>query len=218
MPFTGRQVIDGARGLDQSFSPQNHPGRVCLEFLTRYQRRLAAKMLQREKDSISSEITISLPLADFPNGVALESAPGVALQYDMIQDLYLLDDEDRSWPLPLVPFKGRMTADRTLFCWIREKTLFLSGIAQDWVNYSSIRVTHAPTPGAVALDTDMILPDTAFDVCVLALGAEMGKRNPEALKRSTIAQEAMDAEEDFLNVIEERNDPEIGTVRRVFSV
>ncbi|MCK5650518.1 MAG: hypothetical protein KAJ42_04030 [Gemmatimonadetes bacterium] len=218
MPFNGEDVIEGARGLDRSFSPQNHPVRVCLEFLTRYQRRLAGKLLQREKEIISSGITFDLPLDDFTAGLPLQSE-SVDIQFDRMHGFHLVnsDQEGEEYPLPIVPFKARMTALRTLYGWIRENTLFLVGTAADWTAYTGIVFTYAPTPGAVELDKDLILPDSALDVTVLALGAELGKRLPEKLQRKTIVGEAKDAENDYLNLIEERNDVEVGTVRRVFS-
>lgn len=216
MPFNGSDVIEGARGLDRSFGPQNHPQRICLEFLTRYQRRLAGKLLQREPEIISDEITIDLPLATFSDGALLQSA-SVDIEFDRIHGFHLVDDNDEKYPLPVVTFKERITATRILYGWVRESVLFLSGVAADWTRYSGIVFTHAPTPGAVTADADLILPDSALDVVVLALGAEMGKRMPQQLSRTTIASEAVDAEIDYLNLIEERNDAEVGTVRRVFS-
>ena len=53
MPSTGAEVIDAARGLDPSFSPENHQNRICLEFLTRYQRRLSGMMIRRDRKSMS---------------------------------------------------------------------------------------------------------------------------------------------------------------------
>jgi hypothetical protein len=144
----------------------------------------------------------------------------VALQYDRLHGFHLVNSDDEEpfeYPLPIVPFKSRLSADRTQFGWLREGVLFLSGIAQDWTGYSEIVCTYAPTPEAVTLAANMILPDNALDVAVLALGAEMGMRIPDQVQRKTIAAEAKEAEEDYLNLIEERNDVEIGIVRRVFS-
>lgn len=216
MPFTGSEVIEGARGLDPSFSRQRYPSKIALEFLARYQKRLHGKMLQVEKESISSEISISLPLADFAAGAELVDGSSNPLQYDRIHGFNFEDSNGDDWPLIVVPFKDRLNPPIALYGWMRENVLFLSGVAANYTQYSEIQVTYAPTPGAVTLAGDMILPDSSLDVVVLALGAEMGKRSPEDLKRTTIVDEAKEAEEDFLNLIEERNDTEIGTVRRVF--
>ena len=216
MPFTGDDVIEGARGLDRSFGPQNHPVRICLEFLTRYQRRLAGKLLQVDREIISHGITFDLPLDDFSAGLPLQSA-SVDLQYDRIHGFHLVDANDETYPLPIEPFKARITAMRTLYGWLQEKVLFLVGTAADWTGYTGIVFTYAPTAAAVTAAGDLILPDSALDATVLALGAEMGRRMPEQLSRKTIVQEAEDAESDLLNLIEEMNGAEVGTVRRVWS-
>lgn len=220
--FTAGEVIDGARGLDPSFSPSRHPSRIGLEFLNRYQRRLAGKMLQVEKESISTEISFSLPLTTFTDGVQLASALGppiVWLEYDRIHGFELGDAEGGRWPLPVVPFKDRFTADRSRYGWLRQKVLYLSGSAAEWVGYDAVIFTYAPTPTTVATpETVLILPDNALDCTVLALGAEMGKRRPKDLVRTTLIAEAKEAEEEFLNLLEEANDVDIGSVRRVFSL
>lgn len=218
MPFNGGEVIEAARGLDPSFSPQNHPDRICLEFLTRYQRRLSGKMLSVEAESISSEITIDLPLDAFAAGAILVDADSKPLQWDRIHGFELTDSNGEKHTLPVVPFKDRITAMRTLYGWMRQNVLFLTGNAGSWNAYTGIICTYAPTAGVVTLAANLIFPDNAFDACVLALGAETGKRKPHLLERKTIAAEAKEAEEDFLNLIEDRNDVEIGVVRRVFSL
>lgn len=218
MSFTGGEVIDAARGLDSSFDPQRHPQRVCLEFLTRYQRRLAGKMLQVEAESISSEISISLPLAVFASGAPLVDGSSDPLQFDRLHGFTLVDPQGLEETLPMVPYKDRFTAQRWLYAWLRERTVFLSHTATQWVGYSEIKVSYAPTPVPVATPaTDLILPDSSFDTVVLALGGEMAKRKPNETERTTLPGEASDAEKDFLNLLEERNDTEVGTVRRVFS-
>ena len=170
MPYTGAEVIDAARGLDPSFSPQNHPNRVCLEFLTRYEKRLSGKMLQRDRKSISSEITFDLPLATFADGVALEDG-GDPIQHDRKHGFHLLNTNGDREPLPVVGFKDRITADRTLYGWLEQNTLFLAGIAQDWVGWTGIVFTYAPTATEVLLDVDMIIPDNDLYVVVRAVGA-----------------------------------------------
>lgn len=220
--FTAEEVIDKARGLDPSFSPQRHPPTIAMEFLTRYQRRLAGKILQVEKEAISAEIPFTLPLTTFSDGVQLISSAGppiVWLEIDRIHGFELTDAEGGRWPLPVVPFKDRLTADRSMFGWLRQGVLFLSGTAQHWVGFDSVILTYAATPAEVdATDTELILPDNAFEVCVLGVGAEWGKRRPKELERTTIVAEHKEAEEDYLNLLEERNDVDIGSVRRVFSL
>lgn len=220
--FTAAEVIDAARGLDPSFSPQRHPQRLALEFLTRYQRTLAGKILQVEKEAISTEVSFSLPLTTFSAGVQMASSLGppiVWLELDRIHGFEVSDAEGGRWPLPVVPFKDRLTADRSLFGWLRERVLFLSGTAQHWVGFNAVILTYAPTPSEVAqTTTELILPDNAFPVSVLAMGAEWGKRRPDELSRVGIVAEFKEAEEDYLNLLEERNDVDIGSVRRVFSL
>ena len=217
MPSTGAEVIDAARGLDSSFSRQNHPNRVCLEFLTRYQRRLSGKMIRVDRMSISSEITFDLPLADFDAGLPLEVV-ATPVEYDRIHGFHLLDENDERSSLPVTSFKDRITSTRSRYGWLEENTLFLSDAAQDWVSWTNIIFVYAPTATAVVLGTDMIFPDSAFDVVVLGLGSEMGKRKPQLLERTTIVDEHDLAEKAYLNLIEERDGATIGSVRRVFSL
>lgn len=210
-------IIDRARGLDGSFTPQVHPARILYEFLTRYQQELAGEILVREPEAISSEIEVSLPLPDFDAGAALETAPGVAVEYERIHDIALWDgqNEIKFW---LFPFKHRFTPDRWPYGWLRENRLVLGGRETEYSGFTKIVLTYAPTPGTVDQDApEMILPDNASNVVTLALGAEMAKRKPDLVERKTLPSEWAVAEQRFLEKIESRNDVEVGTVRRVFS-
>lgn len=215
-------VIDGARSLDTSFSPSRHPDRVALEFLSRYQRVLAGKMLEVESRAISQEITFDLPLEDFAAGVVLqvETDPDVfvPLQYDRIHGIDLeLGNGDRL-PCGIIPWKGRAYADEWPIVAQRENTLLLMGRAADWSGFTALHLEYAPTPQLVATPEDeLIFPESALNVLVLAVGAEWCRRSPEACERKTLPAEAVEAEAQFIDIIDERNDVEIGSVRRVFS-
>ena len=211
------EIITAARGLDPSFSATRHPKSVCYPFLTRYQRSLSAKMVQRDRQSISAEITIDLPLGTFSDGAPLESAPGVPLQYDRLDDIAATQNTD-IWPVELVPFVSRFNARSFPFVWQRQDTLYLGGFESWWSPYSNLIVTYAPTAGTIAAVTDdLILPDSALEVATLALGAEFVLRKPDEAGRKTLPGEFEQAERDYLNIIEERNGAEVGFVRRVFS-
>lgn len=219
MPLDAATVIDQARGLDSSFTPRVHPDRVLYEFLTTYQQELVGEMLDREPEAISSEIEISLPLADFDAGVDLESSPGVAVEVERIHDFSLWDGSGNEYNLWLIPFQQRFTAaDRWPTAWLRGTTLFLNGAEAEYQGFTKITFTYAPTPGTLDADnTTMVLPTTAGRVVRLALGAEMCRRKPELCERRTLPQEWVDAEDRFLHKIENRNRVEVGKVRRVFS-
>lgn len=211
------EIISEARALDPSFTRTRHTNSVCFAFLTRFQRALSAKMVQRDRQSISEEITIDLPLSVFADGAPLESAPGVPLQYDRLHGIAATQN-DVMLPVYEYPFVQRFNADRWPFVWMRESTLYLGGPENWWSPFSNLIVTYAPTSGTLAaLDDDLILPDSALDVSVLGLGGELAKRMPADTMRKTLPQEAALAEMDYLNLIEERNGAEVGTVRRVFS-
>lgn len=222
MPLNATTVIDQARGLDESFTPRAHPSRVLYEFLTRYQQELAGEMLARERESISAEIEISLPLADFDAGAALitdEGPPPVAIEYERIHDVSLWDAQGNEYPLWVVPYKQRYSAaDRWPTAWLRETTLFLNGRESEYAGFTKILFVYAPTPGTVDNENPtMILPSTALSVVTLALGAEMCRRKPELCARTSLPGEHIDAEARFLQKIEDRNNIEVGKVRRVFS-
>lgn len=212
-------VIGPARALDVSFTPNLHPNRVCYEFLTRYQRKLAAKMLQREPKSISQGISIPLPLADFLAGELLAAAPGEPLQYDRLHGVSAVLANGAEAPVHIIPYVARFQPDRWPFGWIQGGRIFLGGREGDWTGSASIEVEYAPTAGAVTGDdTTLVLPDSALDAAVLALGAELALRRPKEVERTTLPAEAAAAEVDYLNLIEEREGQvEVGTVRRVFS-
>lgn len=216
-------VIDGARSLDTSFSPSRHPDRVALEFLSRYQRALAGKMLEVESRIISQEISFDLPLADFAAGVELGQLEGdpeafVTLEYDRIHGIDLeLRNGDRL-PCGIIPWKARAYADEWPVVAQRENTLLLMGRENDWSRFTALHLEYAPTPPLVtAPDDELIFPASALNVLVLQVGAEWCRRSPEACERKTLPAEAVEAEREFLDIIDERNDVEIGTVRRVFS-
>ena len=211
------EIISEARALDPSFTRTRHTNSVCFSFLTRWQRALSAKMIQRDRQSISDEITIDLPLATFSDGAPLESAPGVPLQFDRLHDIAATQN-DAIIRVYEFPFVQRFNADRWPFVWLRETTLYLGGIENWWSPLSNLIVTYAPTAGTLAaLADDLILPDSALNVSVLAMGAELYLRTPATATRKTLPKEAELAEMDYLNLIEERNGAEVGTVRRVFS-
>lgn len=213
-------VINGARSLDPSFSPHRHPNRVCFEFLTRYQRTLVGKVLARDSRVISSEITYPWPLASFEDGLELESAPasGEPLQYDRLHGIDLEYANGDRIPVGIIPWKGRAYADEWPVAAQREDTLIFLGRESNYARFEGIHIEYTPTPGVVsALDTPLVFPDNALTCLQLQLGGELCKRDVDACQRKTLPAEGQAAEEDWLDLIDERNDVEIGRVRRVFS-
>lgn len=215
-------VIDNARSLDGSFSRKRHGDRVCLEFLTRYQRTLAGEVLTRDSRVISSEISFDLPPDPFNDGVVLqvETAPETfePLQWDRLHGIDLEYRNGDRITCEIVPWKQRAYVEEFPTVAQRENTLLLMGREAWWSPFVAMHLEYAPTPGTVAaMDDVLIFPDSAFGCVVLQLGAELCRRDLDACKRKTLPAEGLAAEQAWLDLIDERNDVEIGRVRRVFS-
>jgi len=217
--MTVAEIIRAVRGLDASFDPRRHPDQVVLDFLSRYQRELAAKMLQRERQSISAEITIPMPLDDFEAGEQLLDGSGDPLEYDMLHDLTAVLADGTEVRVYVMPVRQRFQQDRWPFAWIAGGYLHLGGFESWWSPAASLLLTYAPTVAELtAYDDALSLPASAHNVLVLAAGAELVRRDPEHSHRKTLPAEADRAEESYLNLIEERAGAvEVGIVRRVFS-
>lgn len=213
-------VIDSARSLDSSFSPTRHIDRVCLEFLSRYQRYLAAKALDYDDRLLATEITFDLPPDPFEEGITLEVAtddPEVfePLEYDRIHGLDIQRGDGPRKPCEIIPWPQRADAHDWPAFTQRDNTLLPLGDASQWAVFDTLYVDYSPTPPLVtSLDDALVLPQSALNALVLQLGAELCRRNPNACERKTLPDEGREAEVLWLDLIYKRRDIETNRVAR----
>ena len=220
MPFTAGEVILAARDLNPAFTPTRHPDPVCLRFLSRYQRTLAARIVAVRPRALTSTITtVTLPLADFAVGVPV---PADLLLLDVrARPLNRADDTVRH-PVELIP-GGQSLAGHTAhpFAWRDGNTLFLGGRATNWTRWDRLELRTVAMPAALAgVSTTLPWPDDALDVFTAQLAAFLARRHaegPETTKfnANPLQADAAAAEADFVNRLTTQRRAETWTMRRL---
>lgn len=220
------EIIDQARELDPSFTNERHPRKVAINFLSRLQRRLVAEWARLEETSGYVEVfTATFPLADFESGIALETGESVPeplaiTAFHNPLDIYLEGRLEEPDDIQLIAWADRNRRRRIRAAYVRENTLFFTGIEELWNDVVRVELTYTPTPADIAaLDEELVLPITAEDALVSHLGAFFARRSKDtelARARREYMLEAQDAEALWLNEIRLREGAEISRTRVVY--
>ncbi len=209
MPLIASSIIQQARETDQSFTEVRHPEGVLLRALARIQRRLIGQLVRVDRRAVTSTFEITLPLAVFDDGAAIEDPPGTAIDITAIHlplDMWLTGDT-RSTRLDLIDWTDRQRVPYQRAAWIRGTRLYLTGTVDLWKDVERIMLTYTPTPQTVAENTPLVLPLTAEDVLVLQLSRFMAMRSrPSELQRSKaeFTTDANDAELAWMDEVRRR--------------
>jgi len=223
--MTAEDVITQARELDPAFTAERHPPRVAVNFLSRLQRRLVAEWAKLEETQEVEVFTVDFPLSDFASGVFLQDegeSVGVPLKvtaWHRPLDLFLTG-QDRAEDMDLIRWGDRNRRDSELAAYVREDTLFFTGVESMYNDVARVELTYTPTPEDVlALDEELILPDTAEEAVVSWLAAFFARRSNEkelARARREYLADAQDAEALWLDEIRRREGATISRTRVVW--
>lgn len=210
--MTPEEIIRSARELDPSFTESRHPLRVAINRLSRLQRRLVAEWVKTDKDAYVESFEVSFPLVDFEAGVELLVGESdlepirMTAVFDPL-DLYQRGDE-RASDLELIGGRDRNRGASNRSAYLRGHFLFFTGREQLWKGVERVVLHYTPTPADIeALDEVLLLPTTAEDVLVTALGAFFATRSNDqelARPRREYQVEAADAEALWVSELKRR--------------
>jgi hypothetical protein len=167
--FTAQEVINQARELHPRFTFDQHPNVVLLNFLSRYQRRVVLRIAEINPDVILATQSITIPLLTFPT--------------QAINDFHYVNGFDAVYSNGtvcrgfLVPWSLRSQNHAYPSASIVNGKIHLLGTAAEWAQYATIEVYYVPMAASITgLASNLLLPDTGLDVCVLATGDYMASR------------------------------------------
>jgi len=222
--MTAADVISQARELDPAFTDKRHPRRVAVNYLSRLQRRLVAEWAKLEETQEVEVFVVDFPLADFSAGIFLEDAESASLPLKITAvhrplDIYY-QGRDLPGDMDLIRWGDRNRRRHEHAAWIREDTMFFTGIESNWSDVSSVEFTYTPTPEDItALEDELVLPDTAEEVVVSWLAAFFARRsNTDELARARreYLADAQDAEALWLDEIRRREGATVSRTRSVW--
>jgi hypothetical protein len=173
--LVAKDIIDAARDLHPVFDRRRHPGGVLLRALSRYQRTLAAQIIQYNPSVLTQVQTTNLPLPDFDAGVTLPD-----FKYPAGVEAEMPPESggtvNRKHQVDLVPWQARFRWHLGAF--IRNNTLYLTGTALDWVGFQAVRFYYVPEAETLNSETDVLVLPNAVEPCLTAyLGHVMAQRS-----------------------------------------
>ncbi len=209
-------LIRSARDEARDFDDRHHPDPVLVRHLSRYQRRLVSRVVQLNPAAMTTFQTTSLPLADFDAGVTvpdfkrpaqieLEASPGSGTRVPKYES-------------NLVPWEERFRFH--LAAYVRGSTLYLTGQAQDWVGFNTLRFYYVAEVDVLTDgDSVLVLPNAAEPVLVAYLAYVMAKRGSgEEAGRpdpKTFRADWRETEEEFLDEMARQSQSELGVIHDV---
>lgn len=215
-------LIEAARDEHPSFTEQRHPDPVLVRGLSRYQRRLVARLVQVNRTVLTQVQETALPLADFDTGITL-----VDYKYPAAVEVELPPETGggpvRKYQVELVPWQGRLR--HHLGAYIRDHVLYLTGTAQDWVGFTKVRFFYIPEVEALTATTGaggaLVLPNAAEPCLVAYLASVMAQRGivDGTLERAdarVFRQNWREAEDEFLAEMGTHVQAQYSVIRETF--
>ncbi len=172
--LTVGDVITRARDHHPSFEDRAHPNGVLLRMLSNYQRDITAKIARVNPGLCASEISVTLPLADFNAGVKLPSHTYVLPAFE----LRSRNNTDIKEPIDLVDLSLRAVAEMPRkFVYLKGNNLFFGRGAGNFDPFDRLILQLVLTPrNLVGLDDPLILPDWGVDTYAGHLAMRMAVR------------------------------------------
>jgi hypothetical protein len=170
MTLVAGTVIDEARDLHPSFDPQTHPDKICLRFLSRWQKATLQRALTIYQGLIDGGLTIiPLPLVDFDAGEALADVMSLV---DITVTVGL-----QTYPVTILPYHARFDPQPEFACWFVNGVLYLAGKPNDWTQASKLTVRYLEVPADLIDKTSpLVLPDHALSAAVHAIAGFIAGR------------------------------------------
>ncbi len=221
MPLIASSIIQQARETDQSFVEVRHPEGVLLRALARIQRRLIGQLVRVDRRAVTATFEVTLPLASFAAGEALEDPPGTAIDITAVHvplDLWRRGETEAD-PLYMIDWTDRHRLPFQHAAFVRGQRIYLTGTEELWSDVERIVLTYTPTPQTVAIDGTLVLPITAEEVLVRQLSDFMAgrSRSGELVRpRAEYRDEANAAELAWLDEVRRRLGVTVSQTREVW--
>lgn len=216
-PVTVAELLDEARDFHPTFTRQNHPDPVVMRALSRYVRRLAAKITELDETALAEQATVdeSTLLA------AVTGRTGIALAAHLIvlRPIHAVREDDGvRIPVDLVDLATRnqmrtgypsvSLAGGKLYPLNLMDPLGDSYGEHGWEDYTGLEMLLVPLPDAFTGPTDTVtLPDTCRDAIVHNLALFMAGRSKAAFADlPALPTHAADAESMAISAVAGAND------------
>lgn len=217
MTLTAKQVIEAARDEHASFDDRRHPDRPLVRMLSRYQKQLLARAMERNVAPFVLVQETALPLADFDAGIALPA-------HKVIQHVDAVSATDPARKRRVEILDWGHHADPVPFpsVFIEAGVLYLRGVANSWNEYGQLRVFYVAEPVVLtAPASTFILPDSAESALISRTAAYMAQRGHAdeqlpAADAAFFATRAAGVEADWLDEIARQRHVQLLQTREVF--
>jgi hypothetical protein len=214
---TVAELLDEARDFHPSFTRQNHPDPVVMRALSRYVRRMAAKITEIDETALAEPVEVDaatlLAAITGRTGIALDPHLMVLQPIHAVRELDgirvpvdLVDLATRNQVR--VPYPAASLAGGKLY------PLNLMDVAGDtydahgWEEYTGLELMMVPLPVAFTGPTDTVtLPDACMDAIVHHLALFMAGRGKGALAElPSLPTQVGDAEAMAISAVAGAND------------
>ncbi len=205
---TGR-IITEARDHHPAFDDRKHPDRTLFRLLSSYQRAIVAKVAATNPALCASNLFVTLPLADFAEGVTLPS-----FTYVLPHPTLITENNQIREPIDLINATLQSDFEQPRkFAYLQGNQLFLGRRAENYQAYTQLRLQLVLTPpDLVTLDDPLVLPDYAEDTYAGHLVAKMALRETPPIQ--ALAGNGSEAE--FLATVAQQKGAEASHTRDVF--
>lgn len=175
MAITAGEVINLARDAHASLSVQSTPKPVMLRRISEEQRTLFDMIFSRVPGLLAQVLTVPLPLADFDAGIDLTTEiPGGWKDLTPSAEFQFSDRPPPAGVVKVgfVPFEQRLQSRSLPAITFRDNTIFLLGSANNYNQFSEVRIPYTPIPADVTAETSVLeLPDDARGVLAARLAS-----------------------------------------------
>jgi hypothetical protein len=219
--LVARDLIQAARDAHPAFEERRHPSAMLLRLLSAYQRRLGAKLIQRNRMILTASQDTALPLADFAAGITVPDYKRPLKVWAL--SAATTDDPDPKTEVDLVGWQAAVRYLRAAS--LRNNVLYLSGQVSDWAGFTGIRFEYVPELDSLTALTGsggtLALPNAAESCVVAYLAYRMAARGVKAEDieppdTGLFLREWQVAEDDLLTEIAGHVQATVGVVREVF--
>lgn len=208
-------IILSARDEHPSFSERRHPPGTLLRALSRYQRRLVAKIIKNDDSVMVETLSTALPLGDFASGIAIPD-----YKYPAGIEAETGDTPPRRVPVELVAWQANLR----YLCgaYLKNNTLYLTGNATDWNGFLAIHFSYMPEVDSLTRPADVLVVPNAAEPCLVAylahFMAQRGQKDPEVEipDKREFKQSWAEIEDEFLDEIGTHQQAETSQVRETF--
>lgn len=207
--LTAGGIITEARDHHPTFDDRKHPDRTLFRLLSSYQRSIVAKVARVNPALCASNLFITLPLADFTEGVTLPSFIYVLPHPTLLSENNLIRE-----PIDLINATLQSDVEQPRkFVYLQGNQLFLGRRAENYAAYTQLRLQLVLTPpDLLTLDDPLVLPDYAEDTYAGHLVSKMAMRETPPI--TTLAGNASEVE--FLTTVAQQKGAEVSHTRDVF--